>query len=168
MTVPFSELLAGAARSALHLEMRDAYTPEDPWFQAWQRGEPLDRSDRERKWHELIGAAVARGVEVRRARVVSEPLSPYIRYEYSVTSSTNIAAGEQVRWLSRSRTLDLCLPGLDFWLFDDHTVRAHHFSGDGEILEDELITEPGVIKHCADAFEAIWRRAIPHEEYQAT
>lgn len=165
---PFSELLAGTTRSALHLEMRDAYVPSDPSFVAWQGGPPYDRTERERDWHALIGAAVARGVEVRRARVVSEPLSPYIRFEHSVTESTNISAGEQVRWLPRSRTLDLCLPGLDFWLFDDHTMRAHHFSGEGEIIEDEIVTDPSVIKHCASAFEAIWERAIPHQQYRPT
>ncbi|MQB02458.1 MAG: hypothetical protein GEU78_19985, partial [Actinobacteria bacterium] len=102
---PFPELLATASRSAIHLEMRDVYTPSDPLFTAWQRGEPVDRSEREQMWRDLIGGAVARGVQLRRARVVSEPLSPYIRYEHSVTEATNVAAGEQVRWLPRSRTL---------------------------------------------------------------
>lgn len=146
--------------------MRDAYVPSDPSFIAWQGGPPYDRTEREREWHALIGGAVARGVVVRRARIVSEPLSPYIRFEHSVTESMNIAAGEDVRWLSRARTLDLCLPGLDFWLFDDHTIRAHHFAGDGAIVEDELVTDPTMIKHCADAFAAIWDRAIPHAEYR--
>lgn len=163
---PFPELLATASRSAIHLEMRDVYTPSDPYFAAWQRGEPLDRGDREQLWRELIGGAVARGVEVRRARIVSEPLSSYIRYEHAVTEATNIAAGEEVRWLPRSRTLDMCLPGLDFWLFDDHTMRAHHFAGSGEVVGHELITDAAVIKHCAEAFETIWRRAIPHAAYE--
>lgn len=164
---PFPELLAGASQSAIHLEMRDAYVPSDPSFIAWQGGPPYDRSEREERWHRLIGDAVGRGVVVRRARIVSEPLSPYIQFEHAVTDGMNIAAGEQVRWLPRSRTLGLCLPGLDFWIFDDHTMRAHHFSGEGEIVEHELVTDPALIKHCAEAFEAIWRRAIPHKDYRA-
>jgi hypothetical protein len=39
------------------------------------------------------------------ARVVSEPLAPFIRYEYEITSGLNIAAGEEVRWLPRRRVL---------------------------------------------------------------
>lgn len=163
---PFPELLATASRSAIHLEMRDVYTPSDPLFTAWQRGEPVDRSEREQMWRDLIGGAVARGVQLRRARVVSEPLSPYIRYEQSVTEATNVAAGEQVRWLPRSRTLDLCLPGLDFWLLDDHTMRAHHFAGDGEGGRPRARHRPGSAQALPGAFEAIWQRGIPHAEYE--
>jgi hypothetical protein len=31
------------------------------------------------------------------------------------------------------------LPGNDFWIFDDHLIRVHHFSGDGDIV-DEAVT----------------------------
>lgn len=144
-TSPFLDLLASARRSAIHLEMRDVYA--------------------EHGSHGLIGEAAARGVEVRRARIVSEPLSPYRRYEHSITESVNVAAGENVRWLSRARTLDLCLPGLDFWLVDNHTLLAHHFSGEGVLVRYEIVTSPAVIKHCGNAFAAIWRRAVPHAEY---
>lgn len=40
---PFSELIAAPTTSAIHLEMRDAYTPSDPEFLAWKAGS-LDRS----------------------------------------------------------------------------------------------------------------------------
>ena len=74
---------------------------------AWQGGPPYDRTQREAHWHALAGGALARGVVMRRARIISEPVTPYIRYEYDVTDSMNIAAGEQVRWLPRRRT---CAP----------------------------------------------------------
>jgi hypothetical protein len=109
---------------------------------------------------------VARGVKFRRARVISEPVSDYIRYEHFITDATNIAGGEDVRWLPRRQASDLCLPGNDFWLFDDRLIRFHHFSGDGEVVEDELVTDPAVIRMCAAAFEAVWARAIPHADYQ--
>jgi hypothetical protein len=109
---------------------------------------------------------VARGVRFRRARVVSEPLAPYIRFEHSMTDATNIDAGEDVRWLPRRFASDLCLPGNDFWLFDDRLIRFHLFSGEGEIVEDELCADPAVIRMCADAFERVWERAIPHASYR--
>ncbi|WP_245642602.1 DUF6879 family protein [Nonomuraea candida] len=163
---PFPELLAGVSRSAVHLEMRDTYTPDDPSFIAFQGGPPYDRTERERNWHAVIGGAIARGVVVRRARIVSEPISDYIRFEHSVTDSMNIAAGELVRWLPRSQASDLCLPGNDFWVFDDHLVRFGHFSGDGLITAKELREEPSVIRLCLSAFEAVWERAIDHAEYK--
>jgi hypothetical protein len=105
-------------------------------------------------------------VSFRRARVISEPLSDYIRFEYELTATVNIAAGEQVRWLPRRRASDLCLPGNDFWIFDNRLIRFSHFAGNGEFLEDELCDDPAVAKLCTTAFEAVWDRAIPHADYR--
>jgi hypothetical protein len=108
------------------------------------------------------------GVRFRRARVVSEPLSDYIRFEHAITGEVNVSAGEDVRWLPRRRASDLCLPGNDFWLFDDRLVRFSYFSGDGHILEDELVLDPAVARMCSAAFEDVWERSIPHGEYRPT
>src|SRR5215472_2177660 len=92
---PFPELLRACTSSAVHLEMRDGYTPDDPWFLAWLAG---DRQEFERRltrsWLGLIREVTSRGVQVRRARVVSEPASGYIRFEHATTGS-NVAAGEE-------------------------------------------------------------------------
>ncbi len=162
---PFSELISATANSAVHLEMRDSYTPSDPQFLAWKAGEPRPVPSSP-AWYDLVRAHVARGVRFRRARIVSEPVSDFIRFEHEGTAGLNVAAGEEVRWLPRRRASDLCLPGNDFWLFDDCLIRFHHFSGDGDIVEDELVRDPAVIRMCAAAFEAVWERAIPHAEYR--
>lgn len=60
-------------------------------------------------------ATAARGVKLRRARIVSEPVSEYIRFEHDGTPQ-NIAAGEDVRWLPRARASALSLPGNDCWV----------------------------------------------------
>jgi hypothetical protein len=145
--------------------MRDAYTPSDPEFLDWKAGRPRPTPDSP-GWYNVVREHTARGVRFRRARVVSEPISDFIRFEYDSTAGLNIAAGEEVRWLSRRRASDLCLPGNDFWLFDDNLVRFHHFSGDGEIVEDQLCSDPAVITACAAAFEAVWGRAVPHAEFR--
>ena len=98
--------------------------------------------------------------------MVSEPIAPFIRFEYEITATVNIAAGEQVRWLPRRRASDLCLPGNDFWVFDDRLVRFGYFAGDGEFLEHELADDPAVVRLCAAAFEAVWERAVPHAKYR--
>lgn len=169
----YGELLAATTTSAVHLEARDTYTPDSERFLRWLDGYRADPADRESWWrpfHSQVAEAVARGVAVRRVRIVSEPVTPYIRYEYEVTYQ-NLAAGEQVRWLPRRRASDLCLPGNDFWLFDDRLVRFHHFAGDGTSLGPgpegkEFRDEPTVIKLCAAAFEAAWERAIDHADYR--
>ncbi|WP_144124114.1 DUF6879 family protein [Catellatospora sichuanensis] len=164
----FAELLARCQNSAVHLEMRDGYMLDDPVLHAWREGHRPDLSSPEPwwlNWHQLLQPAVERGVRVRRARVVSEPISEYIRYEYDVTSVMNIAAGELVRWLPRSNATDLLLPGNDYWVFDDHAVQVIHFNGVGTVVEREVSTDSRLIAQCQSAFEAVWERATPHKDY---
>lgn len=166
---PFSDLIAATKTSAEHLEMRDTYTPSDPEYLAWRAGKPVSsiiESEGRRGWYDLVRTHVARGIKFRRARIVSEPLADFIRFEYEMTQGLNIAAGEQVRWLPRRRSSDLCLPGNDFWVFDGRLVRFGHFAGDGEFVDDELSGDPAVVGLCASSFEAVWERAIDHEQYR--
>lgn len=161
----FPDLLSATKRTAVHLEMRDSYTPDDPLFLAWKRGEQLDPLAVFADWLDLIRPAVARGVVVRRARIVSEPVTDYIRYEYAVTAM-NLAAGEEVRWLPRRRASDISLPGNDFWLLDDAVVQWNHFAGDGSSGGPEVSEAPAAAALCASAFDAVWERAVPHEDFQ--
>ncbi|MBK6017762.1 DUF6879 family protein [Streptomyces sp. MBT53] len=166
----FTELLDGAQRSAVHLEMRDTYgvAGEADDFAHWQRTGERD-TDPESPywgpWTSLIRRTVARGVIVRRARIVSEPVSDYIRYEHE-GAQVNIGAGEQVRWLPRRRASDIALPGNDFWLLDERLIRWNHFTGDGASGGGEISEDAAAVKLCAEAFEAVWARATPHENYK--
>ncbi|WP_435173320.1 DUF6879 family protein [Actinacidiphila sp. bgisy145] len=163
----FSDLIASATASAVHLETRDTYY-SNPRFEAWQDGHRVDWAARASWWgpfHDTIAAAVARGVLVRRARVVSEPVSDYIRWEHYVTRA-NVEAGEDVRWLPRSQTTGMLLPGNDFWLFDRTLARVHHFAGDGAHVRDELADDPKLTAQLSNAFEQVWSQAVPHDEYK--
>ncbi len=164
----FDELMAGC-RSAVHLEMRDSYAVEyeEGPFAAWRasfRHDPADRASWWRPWLDLIEETVGRGAVVRRARIVSEPVSEYTRFLYDGTF-TNVAAGEQVRWLPRRQASDIALPGNDFWLFDGRLVRWNHFTGEGASGGQEVSDDPADATLCAEAFEAVWARATPHDQY---
>ncbi|MER7467355.1 DUF6879 family protein [Streptomyces sp. NPDC097981] len=145
--------------------MRDAYALDQDCAE-WTSGKRFDPAERWPWWAELVSASVARGVDVRRARIVSEPISPYVRYEYELTSGHNIKAGESVRWLPRREASVLALPGNDLWLFDRSSVLFNHFDGNGEMTGEELVTDPVVVDLCASAFTAVWERARPHEDYR--
>ncbi|MEU0692148.1 DUF6879 family protein [Streptomyces uncialis] len=163
----FAECLQNATRSALHLETRDTYADNER-FSAWRLGAKTDWDDRPSWWrpfHDHVAQAVHRGVAIQRVRVVSEPVSEYIRWEHYVTRA-NLAAGEQVRWVSRRHAVDLLLPCNDFWLFDGGLARIHHFAGNGDLIEDEFSSEPALLKVLATAFEAAWERGVPHDDYQ--
>ncbi|MFF0183924.1 DUF6879 family protein [Streptomyces sp. NPDC005244] len=166
----FDELIANCRRSAVHLEMRDSYAVdyEDGPFADWRSGYRHDRDDRAswwRPWLDLIQHTVGRGVVVRRARIVSEPVSEYTRFLYDGTF-TNVAAGEQVRWLPRRRASDIALPGNDFWLFDDQWVHWNHFAGDGSSRGEEITNASAAATLCSEAFEEVWSRATPHDQYE--
>lgn len=165
----FDELLDSAQHSAVHLEMRDIYCVDEEreHLAAWKLGGRADdpNSAQWSGWVELVKRTVGRGVVMRRARIVSEPVTEYIRYEHAGTP-VNVGAGEQVRWLSRRAASDIALPGNDFWLIDDRVVRFNVFTGDGAATDPQLSRDPAVVKLCGTAFETVWKRAVPHEEYK--
>ncbi|GLW19761.1 hypothetical protein Stsp01_65040 [Streptomyces sp. NBRC 13847] len=164
----FDELLDSAQHQALHLELRDAYAVGDEHgvYDAFLADGAVPAYDSAfwRPWVSLVERTIARGVAVRRARIVSEPVTDYVRFEHAITAS-NLRAGEEVRWLGRRCASDLALPGNDFWMIDDRLVRFNIFSGDGEAQDPEHSDDPQVIKLCADAFQSVWERAVPHDQY---
>lgn len=160
-----NELLGSAARSALHLELRDTYASGSEHLGDWLAGR-FDPVERYRAWYDLIAETTARGVAVRRLRIVSEPVTEYIRFEHDATVKLNVAAGEQVRWLPRRRAADLLVPGCDFWIFDDEVIVFNHFDGPGNWVDTERRDDAALAKAHAVAFDTIWERAIPHAEYR--
>ena len=78
-----NQLLSSCERSAVHLEMRDGYSRSDPMFTGWREGRRFDPADWDswwRPWLDIVVAARSRGVAIRRARIVSEPVSEYIQW----------------------------------------------------------------------------------------
>ncbi|MEU0189864.1 DUF6879 family protein [Streptomyces afghaniensis] len=166
----FAELLDSAQHTAVHLEMRDSYgvAAEAGAFARWKETGEVDTDPQSAywlPWTQLIRRTVARGVQVRRARIVSEPVSDYIRYEHAGTV-VNVTAGEQVRWLPRRQASDIALPGNDFWLIDGRLIRWNHFTGDGASAPGEISENAAAAQLCVAAFEAVWARAIPHDDYK--
>ncbi len=163
------QFLTTFRREAVHLEMRDVYATniERDRFRTWLRGEPLD-SEAEaewwRPWFELMKRNSEAGKTLRRLRIVSEPLTDYIRFEW-LDAAQLVCAGEDVRWLPRRNTSKLLLPGNDFWMFDREVIAFTHFSGDGHVLDHQMTTEPTIVAACARAFDEAWKLAIPHREY---
>ncbi|MFE0460443.1 DUF6879 family protein [Kitasatospora sp. NPDC058965] len=165
----FTELLNSARVSAVHLELRDQYSvaEEAEELAKWRRGDAVDvdpDSEYWIGWSDLVRGIVGRGVTVQRARVVSLPVTDYIRYEHHITT-VNEAIGEQVRWLPRSEASGIALPGNDFWLIDGRAVRFNLFDGPGRALDPQYSEDPEVTQLCASAFQAVWDRGVDHKEF---
>jgi hypothetical protein len=157
-------------RSALHLELRDQYavSEEDERFSRFLATgtRDLEADARQRQWWlTLVRDATEAGKVIKRARIVSEPVTDYIRFEWAGSDLTT-QAGEDIRWLPRHHASGIALPGNDFWLFDDSTVVFHLFTGNGGWIAAELTQDSSIVQLCKSAFENVWRIAVPHNEYQ--
>jgi hypothetical protein len=162
----FDELLTGFGREAIHLETRDAYwtAVELPHMARWAAAEP-DDLEWLQGWCAILRGHVKAGRSVRRARVVSEPLSDYQRWSYSIAYPM-VEAGEDIRWVPRRLVSSVALPGNDFYLFDDRLAVFLLYAGNGLAAGMTTSADAGDIRLCRSAFEAAWKLSIPHSEYQ--
>jgi Family of unknown function (DUF6879) len=164
----FGELLArGFGREAVHLEMRDSYgtVAELPHMARWAAGERDDLGWLQ-EWCGTLREHMRAGRSVRRARVVSEPLSDYQRWSYSIAGPM-VEAGEDIRWVPRRLVSPVALPGNDFYLFDDRLAVFLLYAGNGLAAGRVGSADPAVLRLCRSAFEAVWELSVPHREYAA-
>ncbi|MET7334277.1 DUF6879 family protein [Nonomuraea sp. NPDC005650] len=165
----FDALLTSFDRSAIHLETRDAYGTEIelPHMAKWAAGEP-DNLEWLQGWCATLREHAAAGRTVRRARVVSEPLSDYQHWSHSIAHPM-VEAGEDIRWVPRHLLTApgrvTMLPANDFYVFDNQLVVFLTYAGNGLMREMIGSRDPRDVTVCVDAFEAIWKLAIPHRDY---
>lgn len=162
----FQALFPEVEREALHMNMRDSYGTETelPHLARWKAGQPDDLTWLQ-PWCDLVRRQKAAGRTFRRINIVSEPLSEY--QQWSLTVERPMAeAGQDIRWVSRRAVSELCLPGNDYWLFDDKLVVFMHYTGSGLNVDQAANREPAVVQRCRAAFEAVWPLGVPYGEYQ--
>ena len=161
----FDELLVTFDHEAIHLETRDAYGTEVelPHMAKWARGES-DDLEWLSGWANVLREHRRAGRSVRRARVVSEPLSEYQQWSHSI-AHVMVDAGEDIRWVPRRLVSTVLLPGNDFYVFDERVVVFLHYAGSGLIVDKTTSTDPSMTELCRTAFEDVWKLAIPHREY---
>jgi hypothetical protein len=162
----FEAAIRDFERESVHLEMRDAYgtVVELPHMAAWAVGEPDDLAWLQ-PWCDDLRRFTAEGKSVRRARIVSEPLSDYRRWSYH-NATAMVDAGEDIRWVPRRLVSSVALPGNDFFMLDRRLVIFLHYAGSGLNTDFTTSTDPHDIQLCGAAFEAVWRLAVQHSEYK--
>jgi hypothetical protein len=162
----FDHLLSGFERESLHLETRDTYgtAVELPYMAKWAAGKP-DDLEWLQGWCATLREHVKAGRLVRRARIVSEPLSDYQRWSYSIAHPM-VQAGEDIRWVPRRLVSSIAFPGNDFYLFDNRLIVFLIYQGSGLAADKVTSTDPADIRLCRSAFEAVWKLSIPHRDYQ--
>jgi hypothetical protein len=139
------------------LEVRAAYAPsyEAEDYRKFLAGEPYGVSWM-REWLSMIGEATRQGRRFARVRVVNLPLSDYNRWSY-VVSEHNIAAGEDIRYLTQDTAAAAGLPDYDYWLFDSRKLGVMRFDEGDRFRGMEIIDDPSVIVQ-----HNYWRDAARH------
>lgn len=151
---------------AFRLEMLPSYgvASEDDELQDFLTTGQLAIPDDD-QWLVRVRHFRATGRWVGRVRVLQQPLTDYLRYEFAVYSHT-VRAGEDVRILDVSGQIDLGLPSCDFWLFDEARVVRMDYDTDGRQLGREWLTEADPAPYVAWKRLAL-ERAVPFQDYQA-
>jgi hypothetical protein len=148
-------------RSAWRLECQGAYDePEEREpIQRFLAGEPQDLAWFE-DWPIWIREQRQAGRAVGRARMLTEPLTDYLRFELSITPPA-VAAGEDIRLIDQLVFDELDIPREDFWIFDDLTVALLRF-GDNGMAGAEIITDRDRVASFRDRQRRAWDAAVPY------
>lgn len=121
--------------SWFRLETLQAYDVEyeAEEFQAFLR---TGRADQEpQDWQRMIAAHTRAGRHLQRVHVVQEPLTDYLRYEFTAYEH-NARAGEEIRIIPvQNHQWPAGLPEQhDFWLFDDRDAWDMQYDPTGRFL----------------------------------
>ncbi|MFD4630573.1 DUF6879 family protein [Streptomyces sp. NPDC058284] len=82
------------------------------------------------------------------------------------SAPSNVAAGEDIRHLTRSRAQELRLPSCDFWLFDSRLVARFAFDEDDTALGVYVTEDPTEVLAACQARDAAWHHATPTRKFQ--
>jgi hypothetical protein len=162
----FQDLFDSFSATAYRQESRDRYNSpdEESAKQRFFAGSPDLDYLKSRPWLESIREKTRAGRQFRRVRIVSVPLLPYSRYAlWSVQG--NIAAGEDIRYLARSRAEEIGLPMRDAWLFDSARVALLHFDEDDRLLGAEMFTDSKTVAEFCEWRDVAWENALTRDSF---
>jgi hypothetical protein len=166
----FDKLFTTFEHTAFRLETRDSYVGvsyEVEPFERWLVGERVEWGPDD-PWTRLVQAAKAAGKRFERVRAISEPWSDYSRYALWECLD-NLAAGEDIRYMSRERTmaigLPVTLPGYDYWLFDSRLLVRLHYNEANDHVHSEVVDDSAAIVQHNYWRDAAWHYALQRDEY---
>jgi hypothetical protein len=173
VTNPLSEdgfyaLLGGVARSAYRLELQPLYCEpaEQASVDRFLAGNPQPPTEVASlvSWYALVSGLTARKIVVARVRVQDDPPNPYQQWERYITP-WNVAAGEDVRYLTRERAVEIgLLPAAgqrDWWLLDGDRLITMEFDPAGWRIRTELVTDPGQVHQAASWWQLAYANSAP-------
>lgn len=163
----FWRLFETFEHTAYRLEARDRYqvAEEAEPLRRFVAGEPADDA-----WfmdfYRAVEGWTAAGKRVQRVRVVTEPHTEYVRFCLDL-ARLNTAAGEDIRYLPRTRARNLALPEVDYWLFDSRRLLLLRFDECDRLLGGELIEDPAQVGRFCDWRDAALHHAMRYHAYRS-
>lgn len=117
-------------------------------FARFMRGEAEPDRASKAGWLNKLRADTAAGRIWQRLRVVSPPLSDYVRYECEWGYPDNIAAGEQVRVLDLTTAaagMDILRRVGDLYLVEDRRVALMNYDAEGRFTSATVVDKSLVL-----------------------
>ena len=160
----WSRALHSFTRTAFRWEAQGVY--REPYEQASIRqflaGQQPDTAFLQ-DWLDDVRRTTDAGRRYSRVRVLTEPLTDYLRWELSI-SHLNAAAGEEIRVLTAAQQSALGVPDTDFWLFDDEWAAVMHFGDEGFLYAD-VVRDPAEVVEFLEIRDRVWDHAVAFEEF---
>lgn len=162
----FERLFDEFTASAWRLEIQGTYNePEEREpLRRFLAGEP-DDLEWMADWFDWVAELTRAGRRIGRVRVLTEPLTDYLRFELSFTGRA-VEAGEDIRIMAAHDADALGLPDEDFWFFDDRLVVVLQF-GDTGVAAAEVIDDPADVARYRAVQHQAMSVAVPYLEWRA-
>lgn len=166
--VPFADVahvFSDFKHTAWRLETRRGYATDrrsDAWAR-WEAGEDVTRDEPD-AWRHNVAVQVAQGKTFGRVRLVDAPLTEGQRFLLTRAPS-NVAAGDEIRYLWRSDAVRLGLPDFDFWLIDSRTLLRFVFDEDDTTLGVIRSEDPAEVLAACQVRDAAWHHAFPAADF---
>ncbi|MFE0189082.1 DUF6879 family protein [Streptomyces sp. NPDC058989] len=151
-------------REAWRLETLPQYlvTQEAEDFAAFREGQPMTLYTAS-SYTQRVSRQRAEGKSNGRVHIVSQPLSDYLRFEFTRYYEAHVRAGDDIRILdvtNRHNPLD----GVqDFWMFDQSEVVLMNYEEDGRQINREVFE--GDVSPFIEYQRIAVSESVPFEEY---
>lgn len=157
----FQDLFNADWRSAWRWECQGIYREpqEQEPLRRFLAGEPDDLSWY--RWPGRVRTWIAEGRTIGRVRMLTEPLTDYLRFEQEALTPPAVAAGEDIRFISQARAVELGAISEDFWMFDDASVVVMTF-GEHGVSGAELLTDSTAVRKYVAWRDRVTREAPPY------
>ncbi|MFE7269844.1 DUF6879 family protein [Streptomyces sp. NPDC057623] len=160
-----SHLFSDFKHTAWRLETRRGYASDrnSPKWPRFLAGEDIARGP-DNAWRDNVRAQTTQGKRFERVRLVDDP--PTQGQEFLLASApSNISAGEDIRYLTRTQSQGLRLPEYDFWLFDSKVLARFAFDDEDTTLGVYVSQDPAEVLAACQARDAAWHHAVRTEDF---